>query len=70
MVFTSDQSGRAFTDYTPSCVLNNKIKKEANVSDNYSYRMYIQRNADKIMQADRSKASQVSIMCSCLKCKK
>jgi hypothetical protein len=70
MVFANDASGRSFTDYTPSCVLNDKIKKQAGISDNYSYKLYIQRNADKLMQADRSKASQVSIMCSCLKCKK
>ena len=42
--------GRTFTDYRDSFVVNNLVIKDNNVSNSYSYRMFLQQNANKIME--------------------
>lgn len=69
MVFVSDSSGRFATSYIPQCVLNEKLKKEASVKDNYSYRQYLQKNADKLMKLNRDNAINItSPCCDCQRC--
>ena len=40
--------GRAFTDYTPNCLTNNK--KISTISDSYEYRQNLINNGDKLLQ--------------------
>lgn len=53
MVFISDSSGRFATSYLSSCVMNNNLKKEYNINNNYQYRLYLQRNAKQILENQR-----------------
>jgi hypothetical protein len=39
----------ALTDYRPDCDLEQKIKKQAGITDNYTYRQYLQKNAVNLM---------------------
>lgn len=43
------QDCRAFTDYNPNCALNEYIKQKHNIVNSTEYRLYLQRNACKIM---------------------
>jgi len=68
MVFVRDQSGRSFVDYRGSCVLNQELMKLGGATDSYSYKMFIQRNASKLIDLNREKASKVGFKkCSCKK---
>lgn len=60
MVFVSDSSGRFATSYVPECVANEKIKESLGIKDNYAYRMYLQRNGDKIAENNEDKANKES----------
>jgi len=42
--------GRAFTDYNPSCSLNNNLQKKYNVKDSHEFRQYLQHNAEQVMK--------------------
>ena len=53
MVFINDASGRMATNYTPNCIMNEQIKAENGITDNYNYRLFLQRNALKLMNKDR-----------------
>lgn len=53
--------GRFATDYTPSCVLNEKLMKASGSKDSYEYRMFLQRNGGDLIKSNRTK-------CSCDKC--
>jgi hypothetical protein len=52
--------GRAFTDYRPRCSVNadlyNNLSQNNLVNSSYESRLYLQNNAEKIMQSDRDKA--------------
>ena len=43
------QDCRAFTDYNPNCALNEHLKNTAGVTNSTEYRLYLQRNACKVM---------------------
>lgn len=42
--------GRQFTDYNPSCALNNFLQKKYNASNIHDYRYYLQKNAESIQK--------------------
>tara|TARA_B100001093_G_C26489216_1_gene868307 strand:+ start:459 stop:773 length:315 start_codon:yes stop_codon:yes gene_type:complete len=44
--------GRIYTDYRPGCLLNNTIKVSNQLINNHDYRMYLTRNAKKIMNTN------------------
>ena len=44
--------GRIFTDYRPGCFLNNSIIVSNKLTNNFEYRMYLTRNADKIINTN------------------
>jgi hypothetical protein len=48
---------RAFTDYNPSCDLNNAIQKKYKITNSHAYRNFLQKNAEKIME-DNAKCSE------------
>lgn len=68
MVFVSMSDGRFTTSYMPQCVVNEYLKKEAGTRDNYSYRMFLQRNANKVMGFNAKNAQAVKPVCDCPRC--
>lgn len=54
--------GRAFTDYRPRCAINAEIMQlvsKANMmQSSYESRMYLQQNADSVMEMQRNMANQ------------
>ena len=42
--------GRIFTDYRPGCLLNNSLRVSNKLLNNHDYRMYLTRNASKLME--------------------
>jgi hypothetical protein len=59
--------GRAFTDYRPRCTANAELYHqvvEANmIASSYESRMFLQRNADSLMDYERNKAIATLIPC-------
>ncbi len=47
--------GRHFTDYRPRCLLNNITRINNNIKNSYQYRLYLTRNASKIMEENKKK---------------
>lgn len=41
---------RVFTDYHPSCELNKLLQEKYNVKNSHEYRLFLQKNAEKIMK--------------------
>lgn len=42
--------GRNFADWQPGAVINERIKKDANIKSNWDYRNYLSKNADSIIR--------------------
>ena len=42
--------GRMFTDYQPSCDLNNYIQNKYQIKNSHEYRIFLQKNAEQIMK--------------------
>lgn len=68
MTFVSDSSGRFATSYVPECVVNEQIKAKAGIKNNYAYRMYLQRNAEKMIKEPKPANIQIAGGCDCAKC--
>jgi hypothetical protein len=47
---------RHFTDYRPNCHVNNLIKNDNEVFNSYEYRLFLTRNADQLIDANRQYA--------------
>ena len=45
--------GRHFTDYRPNCFINNRIKVDNKLVNSYDYRMFLTRNADKLIELNQ-----------------
>jgi hypothetical protein len=43
------QDGRLFTDYSPSSILNDKIRETNNINSNTKYKEFLTQNAKRIM---------------------
>lgn len=58
--------GRSFTDYRPKCIVNsefmNDLTKKQVVASSYESRIYLQRNAETIMEQRRKDAAN-NLMC-------
>ncbi len=50
--------GRHFTDYRPSCELNNDINRDNNLNNSLEARLFLQRNADQLMDVNRNMACE------------
>ena len=48
--------GRHFTDYRPSCHINNIIRTGNNVMNSFQYRLFLTRNANELMDINRQYA--------------
>jgi hypothetical protein len=42
--------GREFTDFQPSCTLNEMIQNKYNIKNSHEYRYFLQKNAEKVMK--------------------
>jgi hypothetical protein len=64
--------GRAFTDYRPRCLVNAELMQMVSqskmVQSSYESRMFLQHNADEVMNKERAKA--VERMIPCAPCKR
>jgi len=61
--------GRAFTDYRPNCMVNEKLQQGSGMENSREYRMYLQQNASKIIAANQMKAqSRHKASCACPLC--
>jgi len=69
MVFISDASGRFSTDYRPSCKAAEQVKVENGITDNYNFRLFLQRNALTLMDKDRQALTNNITKEGCGKCK-
>jgi len=67
---TIEADSRSFTTYKPICQVNDSLKKEAGFSNNHDYRLYLQRNADKIMSKQRQAFMDANKLkkCNCHHC--
>lgn len=50
--------GRNFTDYRPSCHVNNLIRQNNSTYNSFQYRMFMTQNANKLMDLNRTYACQ------------
>jgi hypothetical protein len=50
--------GRSFSNWQPTAVLNEQIRRRDNIKTNWDYRQYLQKNADSIIAFDQSTACQ------------
>ena len=48
--------GRNYASWQPEAVVNERIQKQANIHNNWSYRNYLQKNADQIMKYNNLEA--------------
>lgn len=48
--------GRNFASWQPEAVINQQLQKEAGIHSNWSYREYLQKNANKIMKYNHMEA--------------
>ena len=61
--------GRTLTDWRPNCEVNRLMKQQVGAGNNFNYRLWLQRNATNLMQAER-KAALVrnKTHCNCPQC--
>lgn len=59
--------GRAFTDYRPRCIVNSelmtKVSNSGKMQSSYESRMYLQQNAEQVMQQERIRAVERLVPC-------
>ena len=48
--------GRGFTDYRPNCLLNNNLQLDSNSLNSYDYKLFLTRNAEKIINMNRQQS--------------
>ena len=59
--------GRHFTDYRPSCYLENLTRSTNNINNSLQYRIFLQHNANSLMDTNRSYACQKNCCGPCQK---
>ncbi len=59
--------GRHFTDYSPVCDSNDKFRKDNNLKSSFEQRMYLIRNASKIMENNKKYIEQKNGCKDCMK---
>jgi hypothetical protein len=68
MVFVQHEGPSDYTDFRPSCYREEELKCKYNIQNNYEYKLFLQRNAKMILDDERKKLRQSSIICDCDKC--
>ncbi len=59
--------GRHFTDYRPNCSLDGNIRTQNNIHSSFEFRSFLQENANKLMELNRSSAINNNGCSSCSK---
>ena len=67
-MFVGCQESRQLTNWLPNCDVENKIKQQANVQNDYEYRMFLQKNASKIMADNTKYLLSMDKLCLCPTC--
>lgn len=67
-MFIQQNDPRVFTNWNPSSDIDEEIKQKNKITDTYSYRLYLQRNAEKLMKEERDKIEINKVLCDCPKC--
>jgi len=61
------EDGRAFTDYRPRCAVNYELFEQVNaakmIKSSYESRMFLQHNADRVLEYERQKSIDNLIPC-------
>ena len=57
--------GRHFTDYRPSCYINNLIKAENGIQNSFQYRQFLSQNGEQLMDINRSHACEKNCCVPC-----
>ena len=57
--------GRHFTDYRPNCHVNNMMRNNNEIYNSFDYRLFLSRNADNIMDANRKHAHLKNAVTKC-----
>jgi hypothetical protein len=61
------EAGYAFTDYAPRCTANARlmdlVNKAGMLQSSYESRMYLQRNAEYVMELERKRAAETISPC-------
>ena len=52
--------GRVYSNWQPTVVLNEQIRQRENIQTNWDYRVYLQKNANSIMDFDKTEACRQS----------
>jgi hypothetical protein len=52
--------GRTFTDYTQNSIRQEKLKKEYGIPDNQTYRDFLTKNADRLMERSMNEARMLN----------
>lgn len=59
--------GRAFTDYTPNCSMNEYFRHNTTADNSVAYRLFLQRGANKFINYNRQKAEHQNVTgCKCM----
>ena len=68
MPYYGCQDSRMLTSWVPASDVEVDLKNSMNATDEYSYRLALQKNAKKIMEQNSRYYMNVGKMCSCPKC--
>lgn len=49
-----NDGGRAFCDFRPNCTSEHMVQLQNGITNSYDYRMWLQNNADQIMDFNRA----------------
>jgi hypothetical protein len=71
MVFYKNADSRVLTNYKQDCIVEQEMKDKYQIKDNFEYKMFLQRNAEKLMQENVSKMhEEMTTVCTCKACSK
>lgn len=71
MVFYKNADSRALTNYRQDCVVEDELKQKYKLKDNFEYKAFLQKNAEKLMQENLTVMHQsMNTICSCKSCSK
>lgn len=57
--------GRHFTDYRPNCDVNSFIRTDNNVQNSFDYRLFLQNNAESLMNKNREISTKKNLCKPC-----
>ena len=71
MVKVAQSDGRAFTDYRPSCYVDQKMQEKLGLNNSMEYRLFLQRNGQTLINQQQQKLNnRLKMKCNCQNCLK